>query len=152
MKKLTYLFLALLIVACSSDDSNNDDGNQLFLEKYDSIVFEAEWATSDNTYKIAFVNSTNVTTYELSSSDGDENCESRPIEGTFDEGNGVTSTFSIQGETENSITVQFEYFYEGELENTGVDVYTVTFNGDVYKLEHNNDNPPYLSTDDELCF
>ena len=39
MKKLIYLFLTLLIVACSSDDSNNDDGNQLFLEKYDSIVF-----------------------------------------------------------------------------------------------------------------
>ena len=150
MKKLIYLFLALLIVACSSDDSS-DDGNQLFLEKYDSIVFEAEWATSDNTYKIAFVNGTNITIYEYFY--GDDNCESRPIEGTFDEGNGVTSTFSIQGETENSLTVQFEYFYEGELENTGVDVYTVTFNGDVYKLEINGDiDPPYLSTDDEVCF
>ena len=52
MRKGIYLFLALLIVACSSDDSNNDDGNQLFLEKYDGVVWEAEWATSDNTAKI----------------------------------------------------------------------------------------------------
>jgi len=38
MKKLTYLFLVLTIVACSSDDSIDDssedssDGNQLFIE------------------------------------------------------------------------------------------------------------------------
>ena len=38
MKKLTYLFLALIIVACSDDDSS--DGNQLFIEKYDSVVWE----------------------------------------------------------------------------------------------------------------
>ena len=30
MKKLAYLFLAILIVACSSDDSS--DSNQLFME------------------------------------------------------------------------------------------------------------------------
>ena len=28
MKKLTYLFLALLIVACSSDDSSDNGGNE----------------------------------------------------------------------------------------------------------------------------
>ena len=149
MKKLIYLFLALIIVACSSDDSS--DGNQLFLEKYDSIFFEAEWATSDNTYKIAFVNGTNITTYEYYN--GDENCESRPIEGTYDQGDGYTQTTSIQGETENSLTIFSEDFYEGELESTSVDVWSVSYNGDVYKLEINgNENPPYLSTDDELCF
>ena len=39
MKKLTYLFLAILIVACSGDDSS--DSNQLLLEKYDSVVWES---------------------------------------------------------------------------------------------------------------
>ena len=36
MKKLIYLFLTVLIVACSSEDSS--DGNQLFIEKYDSAL------------------------------------------------------------------------------------------------------------------
>ena len=49
MKKLTYLLLALLIFACSSDDSSDDssDGNQLFLEKYDGFV----WRWSDQPYE-----------------------------------------------------------------------------------------------------
>ena len=51
MKKLTYLFLALIIVACSDDDSS--DGNQLFLEKYNGVVW-----IKDNGYKIAFDNNT----------------------------------------------------------------------------------------------
>ena len=53
MKKLTYLFLALIIVACSSDDSS--DGNQLFLEKYDGVVWEND---GDFDFKIAFDNNT----------------------------------------------------------------------------------------------
>ena len=36
MKKLNYLLLVLIIVACSS----NDDNNQLFLEKYDNVVWK----------------------------------------------------------------------------------------------------------------
>ena len=42
MRKLL-LFSALLIFACSSDDSNdngNDNSNQTFLEKYDGIIWE----------------------------------------------------------------------------------------------------------------
>ena len=42
MKKLL-LLSALLIFACSSDDSNdngNDNSNQTFLEKYDGIIWE----------------------------------------------------------------------------------------------------------------
>ena len=60
MKKLTYLFLALIIVACSSDDSS--DGNQLFLEKYDGVV----WESDDGYFKIAFDNSTQSYIYESS--------------------------------------------------------------------------------------
>ena len=58
MKKLIYLFLTLLIVACSDDSS---DGNQLFLEKYDSVVWE-QLPLDNESYRIAFINSSNSLT------------------------------------------------------------------------------------------
>ena len=87
MKKLIYLFLALLIVACSDDSSDDSsdgsgDGNQLFLEKYDGVVFEAEWATSDNTAKIAFLNTSEIRIYEYFY--GNEVCYVHPIDGTWE--------------------------------------------------------------------
>ena len=43
MKKLTYLFLAILIVACSSDDNSNEEAaNQLFLDIYDGVVWQID--------------------------------------------------------------------------------------------------------------
>jgi len=39
MKKLTYLFLALLIVACSDDDSSEQ---QTFLQKYNGVTWTEE--------------------------------------------------------------------------------------------------------------
>ena len=43
MKKLLLLF-ALLIFACSSDDSSdtNDNSNQTFLERFDGVVWESD--------------------------------------------------------------------------------------------------------------
>ena len=41
MKKLLFLFTALLLISCSSDD---DDSTQNFLEKYDGVY----WASNDN--------------------------------------------------------------------------------------------------------
>tara|TARA_B100001094_G_C17857179_1_gene635607 strand:- start:42 stop:530 length:489 start_codon:yes stop_codon:yes gene_type:complete len=38
MKKL-FLLSAILIFACSSDDSNDNNSNQTFLEKYDGIIW-----------------------------------------------------------------------------------------------------------------
>ena len=152
MKKLTYLFLALLIFACSSDDSS-DDGNQLFLEKYDGVVFEAEWATSDNTRKIAFLNTSDIRVYE--NFYGDEVCYVYPINGTFirdwwEDSDLSTITTSLLGQTENSITIQYNIEDEdGDFQS--VREYSVTFDGDVYRLEDGQD-PDYISTDDELCF
>jgi len=37
MKNLLYLFLAVTIFACSSDDSSSE---QTFLQKYENAVFE----------------------------------------------------------------------------------------------------------------
>ena len=154
MKKLTYLFLALLIFACSSDDSS-DDGNQLFIEKYNGVVFEAEWATSDNTRKIAFLNTSDIRVYEYFY--GDEVCYVYPINGTFirdwwEDSDLSTITTSLLGQTENSITIQYNIEDEdGDLQS--VTEYSVTFDGDVYRLLLNDgQDPDYISTDDELCF
>ena len=155
MKKLIYLFLALLIVACSDDSSDDSsdgsgDGNQLFLEKYDGVVFEAEWATSDNTAKIAFLNTSEIRIYEYFY--GNEVCYVHPIDGTWEretvDGFFNTITTSLQGQTENSITIQYNYS-----ENESVIFeYRVSFDGDVYRLLFNDgQDPDHISTDDELC-
>ena len=153
MKKLIYLFLAILIVACSDDssDGSSDDGNQLFLEKYDGVVWEAEWATSDNTAKIAFLNTSNIRIYQYYY--GNEVCFVHPIDGTWIretvDGDGSTVTTSLQGQTENSISIQYNYG-EGDGELTE---YRVTFDGGVYRLLWNDGlDPDYIRTDDELCF
>ena len=72
MKKLL-LLSALLIFACSSDDSIG--GDQLFLEKYDSVVWEK--LPLDEDFRIAFINSSNSVT-QYSSQYG---CLNTPIEG-----------------------------------------------------------------------
>ena len=63
MKKLL-LISALLIFACSGDDSNdnNDNSNQTFLERFDGVVWEST-DTSETGY-IRFNNdTTNIRTY-----------------------------------------------------------------------------------------
>ena len=39
MKRL-HLLSALLIFACSSDDSSNDNNTETFLERYDGVVWQ----------------------------------------------------------------------------------------------------------------
>ena len=146
MKKLIYLFLALLIVACSSDDSSE----QLFLEKYDSIVWEyfeddgeADWE------KIAFINNSKALTIY---SDG--LCFTYNLEGTTETPNG-TVIISIEEETENSLTI----FGQSQLypEDNGLLIFTVTSDGSTYTLtkgdgDNVEDDRIYIRTDDEVCF
>ena len=44
MKKLLYIFLTVLIVACSGVDSSdvNNNSNQTFLERFDGVVWESQ--------------------------------------------------------------------------------------------------------------
>ena len=42
MKKLTYLFLALLIVACSSDDSNSNSIDYFFEVEFGGVINRVE--------------------------------------------------------------------------------------------------------------
>ena len=148
MKKLSYLFLALLIVACSSDDSSDD--NQLFLEKYDSVVWERIDDEID-TERVAFVNSskTLATFYDA--------CFIYDLEGSTETPDGDTLTISIQDETENSISllVQSALFPE----DNSLFISTVTSDGSTYILTRRIDGDiegdediTYTRTDYEVCF
>jgi len=54
MKKLTYLFLTVLIVACSSDDSSNEQSNNAqFVGSWEN-VFEDEDPNNSDTLVIEF--------------------------------------------------------------------------------------------------
>ena len=116
MKKLIYLFLGLLIVACSSDD------NQLFLEKYDSVV----WETIDDGERLAFVNGSKTLAVFYDA------CFIYELEGSTETQVGDTVTISIQDETENSISllVQSTLFPEDK----GLFTFTVTSDGSTYTL------------------
>ena len=147
MKKLIYLFLGLLIAACSSDDSSDD--NQLFLEKYDSVVWERIDDEID-TERVAFVNSskTLATFYDA--------CFIYDLEGSTETPDGDTLTISIQDETENSISllVQSTLFPE----DNGLFTFTVTSDGSTYTLTQRidggieGDEETYTRTDYEVCF
>ena len=151
MKKL-FLLSALLIFACSSDDSTSDDSNQLFLEKYDSVVWLG--GEIDYTDKKAFINSSKTLTYY---SIEEEACFSFELEGTTE-----TPGFDyervigqIEEETENSITIFFQFVSATEPFNQLI-TYTVTYDGSTYTLTENIDGnsggATYFDTDDEVCF
>ena len=151
MKKLLYLFLTVLIVACSSEDSS--DGNQLFLEKYDSIVWEALPLDNDYSYRIAFIDSSNSITQYSSSfgEDMEEMCTNTPLEGT----DGITTT-AIQEETENSLSILVQYEYD-EVVGSYITVFTVTSDGSTYTLTQtydgeDYDDEVYTRTEYDVCF
>jgi len=148
MKKLTYLFLAILIVACSGDDSS--DSNQLFLEKYDSVVWESFDDKIDNE-RIAFVNSSKTLAIFYDA------CFIYDLEGSTETPDGDTVTISIQNETENSISllVQSALFPEDNSRFTC----TVTSDGSIYTLTRRIDGDiegdediTYTRTGYEVCF
>ena len=138
--KSNYLFLGLLIVACSSDD------NQLFLEKYDSVV----WETIDDGERLAFVNSSKTLAVFYDA------CFIYELEGSTETQVGDTVTISIQDETENSISllVQSTLFPE----DNGLFTFTVTSDGSTYTLTQRidgdieGDEETYTRTDYEVCF
>ena len=151
MKKLIYLFLTLLIVSCSSDDSSEDssDDNQLFLEKYDSVVWES--IDIDDDERVAFVNSSKTLAVFYDA------CFIYELEGSTEIPDGDTVTISIQDETENSISllVQSALFPE----DNSLFISTVTSDGSTYILTRRIDGDiegdediTYTRTDYEVCF
>tara|TARA_B100000809_G_scaffold33433_1_gene29196 strand:+ start:689 stop:1144 length:456 start_codon:yes stop_codon:yes gene_type:complete len=151
MKKLL-LLSALLIFACSSDDSS-DDSNQLFLEKYDSVV----WLGGDIDYtnKMAFINSSKaLTIYSID----EEACFSYELEGTTETPDNEYERVigQIEEETENSITIFFQFVGGPDPFNQLI-TYTITYDGSTYTLkesiaENAGTYTTYIRTDDEVCF
>ena len=162
MKKLILILLFIPLINCSddsSDDSIDDssDGNQLFIEKYDGIVWQRLPLSNDYDIRIAFINSSNSIT-QYGDEEGEEvYCTSYPIEGTTnDPVDGITTT-SIQEETENSLSI-FVEFNDGEDVGSYTTVFTVTSDGSSYTLTQtysdsdSNDDVIYVNTDYDVCF
>ena len=118
MKKLL-LLSALLIFACSSDDSsdNNDDTTQLFLEKYDGVMWGSaeihqDWNNLDGGEFSAFWITYNSTGYNVWDNIGGAG----PLQGTiicneynavWGEADSEGNISTIQEETEDSLTITF---------------------------------------------
>ena len=110
MKKLL-LLSALVIFACSSDDSNNDynnnnddDATQLFLEKYDGVM----WGDSTNSQSQSFwltLGPTGVSTWSRYDDSG-LICDMFSVAWGEVDSEGDIST--IQEETEDSLIVAVE--------------------------------------------
>ena len=58
MKKILYLFLAVTIFACSSDDSS-DNSNQTFLERFDGVVWDEDFYSTNPEYSYRIIVSNN---------------------------------------------------------------------------------------------
>ena len=164
-----YLLFAICLIGCSDDDSS--DNNQLFLEKYDGVVWNWDGSWDGYGYKIAFINSSKSITnyYNLFNPpfSVEEGCYTGALERTTDyeySDEVVGSiTISIQEETENSIAILFKINDEDYEEEGFVHNYTVTSNG-IYqtltRIQVNNngnyyegdDLDVYSRTDEEVCF
>ena len=141
MKKLIYLFLALIIVACSSDDSS--DSNQLFLEKYDGVVWESEGQ------EIAF-QYTNIP--NIIYNDSSQGCVIIPLEGTYFRPSGERLIFLIEEETENSLTRKMTYELTGGSLESNLEVYTISSDGNTLTVAFSyGDTYVSTRTNNEVC-
>ncbi len=120
MKKL-FPLLALLIFACSSDDDINLTA-QLFLQKYDGVVWNEDLYNSnpDYSYKIVFTKTPPTVTFNETYMN-DMNCYVVPIGSSYTDENGTITT-SVVESTEDTIVLDFEEDYIGE-----IDLYRTTF-------------------------
>ena len=146
MKKLTYLFLALIIVACSSDDSS--DGNQLFLEKYDGVVWDG------GIYgMIAFDNNIpKKIIYGYVDDDGNDVCYTQPLDGSGTFSDGRPYIYAIEQETENSLTRRRTYETSNGTPILDRWVYTVSSDDNTLTESYLGAEPfVFTRTDDVPC-
>ena len=85
MKKIL-LLSALLIFACSSDDTNDNNSNQTFLEKYDGVVWDEDFYSTNPEYSYRIIVSNNpksVTFSEILENADDNWCYTEVIGNEF---------------------------------------------------------------------
>jgi len=138
MKKLTYLFLALIIVACGSDDSSDDnsDNNQLFLEKYDGIVWQKEYSEI-NFSRYTFTNNPKgliYYTYSNEPEDMYEHCITYVYGETYIFENGEEYIITVLQENEDSIILLHQ---EDDDEAFSI-YYTVNASDNTLNIEYND--------------
>ena len=109
MKKLIYLFLVLVVIACSKDDSSE---SQTFFQKYDGVVWQENQSDPDFTYRIQFNNATPPSIKIYEEYYGSSYCDSELVES-----NGELTEIS-----EDGFTLLIEY-----VEDSIVYSYSVTF-------------------------
>ena len=143
MKKLTYLLLVLIIVACSS----NDDNNQLFLEKYDNVVWKNPLLENTPDYKLAFDYNTKSMIREGGG------CTYSGLECDCFDSSGNTIIDSIEEETENSLTIKKTRSSTNGGLYSFIVVFSVSESGNT--LTKTNDSNNYIQTwtrtFDEVC-
>tara|TARA_B110000261_G_C12820806_1_gene252188 strand:+ start:49 stop:480 length:432 start_codon:yes stop_codon:yes gene_type:complete len=86
MKNILYLFLAVTIFACSSDDTNDNNSNQTFLEKYDGVVWDEDFYSTNPEYSYRIIVSNNpksVTFSEILENADDNSCYTEVIGNEF---------------------------------------------------------------------
>jgi hypothetical protein len=86
MKNILYLFLAVTIFACSSDDTNDNNSNQTFLEKYDGVVWDEDFYSTNPEYSYRIIVSNNpksVTFSEILENADDNWCYTEVIGNEF---------------------------------------------------------------------
>ena len=150
MKKLL-LLSALAILACSSDDSTSDDNNQLFLEKYDGIVWQRDFAVSGERRYTFTNNPKGLISYfwELEGAT-DESCDEIEFGEPYinDEGENEGIIILLE-ENENSIVLSFD-------ENDPDEVATFTVNNSentlviTYALDNSGDDSPTLTRNEDI--
>jgi hypothetical protein len=146
MKKLTYLFLALLIVACSSDEGSEQ---QTFLEKYDNSVFECQNCPINSDYTsplyIGFTPSDNFLYYTWNENSDD--CH-YIFEGDL---NGLDDDWGIVTITNNTINnLTYTKTYSNGVENYSYSTNGTSLNLDIEWADGADDETSsflYLSTE-----
>ena len=136
--------------ACS-DDSTSDDNNQLFLEKYDGIVWQRDFATSGERRYTFTNNPKGLISYfwELEGAT-DESCDEiefgEPYINDAGENEGI---IILLEENENSIVLSFD-------ENDPDEVATFTVNNSentlviTYALDNSGDDSPTLIRNEDI--
>lgn len=113
MRKIFFLS-ALFILSCSGDDDSNSTA-QLFLEKYDGVVWNEDIYDSDPdySYKIVFTKTPPTVTFNETYMN-DVDCYVVPIGSSYTDENGTITT-SVVESTENTIVLDFEEDYQGDI-------------------------------------
>jgi hypothetical protein len=145
MKKLLYLFFAITLLGCSSDD---EDTTQTFLEKYEGIVWETEASITEPDYfhGVRFLNSPMTLIWNEKYNNFND-C----LYYVFGEINQVDTDRAVQvtliENSENTLVLKFVEKQVGEAEISTTTTITVIDEGNTIKMRSSGESsgdPAYI--------